>query len=512
MRSRLLASALLACALALPASAAAAPSKSFIVLYKKSATPASLERDIHRAGGKLVADYSQIGVAVARSSDSGFAAAMRRDSRVDGAVSTAGFGSRVALPEEDSGPPPGDLPAAPVADSDPLFGLQWDMRQIHTPEAHAITGGSPSVVVGDIDTGGDKDHPDLAGNIDFSKSVSCESGAPDPSPAAWDDRVGHGTHTAGTIAAGVNGIGIVGTAPNVRLAIIKSSNDEGYFFPEMVVCSFMWAGAQQLDVTNNSYFADPYLFNCRNDPIQRAIWKAESRAIRWAQSQGVTVVASEGNESEDLSHPGIDSTSPDFPPDAAEERDVSNACVVIPVEVPGVVGVTAVGNREQTDDEPGVDYLKSYYSSYGQSTADLTAPGGDALFGVTPQAVNGRVLSTYPAELPCARRVVDPAVPTAAYCYLQGTSMAAPHVSGVAALIVSRYGDADRNMSPGRVQSYLTGTSDAQPCPTAVPAGYERFTTSLGEPQQCTGGPGHNSWYGSGHLNALRAVTHDTGN
>ena len=57
------------------------------------------------------------------------------------------------------------------------------------------------------------------------------------------------------------------------------------------------------DVTNNSYFADPWLFNCQNDPVQRAIWKAEQRAIKFAQQNGVTVVASEGNQSEDISHP-----------------------------------------------------------------------------------------------------------------------------------------------------------------------------------------------------------------
>jgi subtilisin family serine protease len=159
------------------------------------------------------------------------------------------------------------------------------------PEAHGITRGSPAVVVGDIDTGLDKDHPDLLANIDFAKSVSCESGAPDSSPAAWDDHNGHGTHTAGTIAAAANGIGIVGVAPNVRIAGIKASNDAGFFFPEMVICAFDWAGKQKLDVTNNSYFADPWLFNCRNDAEQRAIWKAEQRAIRYAQSQGVTVVA-----------------------------------------------------------------------------------------------------------------------------------------------------------------------------------------------------------------------------
>src|SRR3546814_16523361 len=55
----------------------------------------------------------------------------------------------------------------------------------------------------------------------------------------------------------------------------------------MVVCSFMWAAEAGIDVTNNSYFADPWLFNCRNDAEQRAIWTAERRAIRFAMSKEI---------------------------------------------------------------------------------------------------------------------------------------------------------------------------------------------------------------------------------
>ncbi len=90
-----------------------------------------------------------------------------------------------------------------------------------------------------------------------------------------------------------------------------------------------------IDVTNNSYYADPWLFNCRNDAEQRAIWKAEQRAIRYAMSQGVVVVAAQGNENMDLSKRNVDSTSPDFPPGTNIEREVTNACVVIPVEIFG---------------------------------------------------------------------------------------------------------------------------------------------------------------------------------
>ncbi len=269
---------------------------------------------------------------------------------------------------------PGDLPNAPASDTDSLSALQWDMRQMHTPEAHAITGGSPAVVVGDIDTGLDYGHPDLRQNVSDADSANCTSGAPVPGAAAADDDNGHGTHTAGTIAAAANGAGMVGVAPRVRVAGIKAATAGGFFFPEAVVCAFVWAGDRHLDVTNNSYFADPFLFNCRNDAAQRVIWKAEQRAIRYAMNQGVTVVASEGNNSEDLSHPTMDATSPDFPPGSEQTREVTNACVVIPGEISGVIGVTSTGSFDQgTNAGDYPDHLKAYYSSYGMNTADVAA-------------------------------------------------------------------------------------------------------------------------------------------
>lgn len=491
--------------------ASAGEEQTYLVLYKQHGVPADATTAITRAGGSVVATYPQIGVLVARSSSATFGATAAKDARVEGAASTKGLASRVLAPGADAG----DLPNAPATDSDPLSGLQWDMRQIFTPEAHAITGGSPAVLVGDIDTGLDFTHPDLAPNYSAADSADCSSGAPTPL-LPGNDVNGHGTHTAGTIAAASNGIGIVGVAPNVKIAGIKGSNDDGYFFPEMVVCSFMWAAQRGMDVTNNSYFADPYLFNCRNDATQRAIWQAERRAIRYAMSAGVTVVASAGNSSDDLSHPFIDRTSPDFPPGSEQDREITNACAVVPVEVPGVIGVSAVGHNEQTDNDPGPDYLKARYSSYGVNAVDVTAPGGDSIFGLNADAPNGRVLSTYPADVPCVRPVVDGA---ATYCYLQGTSMAGPHVAGVAALVISRFGSSSSPqnglMAPGKVAAIISGTADAQPCPTALPPGYAAFTQSNATtdlPQECQGGLGHNSWYGSGQVNALRAVTRDTGN
>ena len=514
MRGRSTSRRLLACAafvlsLAFTSSASA---DSYIVLYKGNAVPSSAKADVQQAGGTFVHAYNQIGVAIARSDSAAFAGRLGKDNRVEGVSSTAGFASRLRQ-DEAMGPPAGDLPNAPAADADTFSGMQWDMRQIHTPEAHAVTGGSPAVVVGDIDTGIDANHPDLRQNVSDADSANCVSGAPVQGAAAAADDNGHGTHTAGTIAAASNGIGIVGVAPNVKVAGIKAGNAAGFFFPEAVVCSFMWAGDRGLDVTNNSYFADPWEYNCRNDAEQRAIWKAEQRAIRYAQNRGVTVVASAGNDSDDLSHPSRDVTSPDNT--TPQEREITNACVVVPVEVPGVVGVSATGSTTQ-DTSAGEypDNLKAYYSSFGVSAVDVTAPGGDRRF-FTPESVNGRVLSTWPATRPCAvPGPTDPSEPTAVYCWAQGTSMAAPHVSGVAALIVSRYGDASTSqnglMRSGQVASLLSRTADPQACPNTLPTTpevYLSFTgVNSGAVQECQGGAGHNSWYGNGQIDALNAI------
>ncbi len=485
-------------------SSGAGAAANYIVLYKSQAVPKDAASTIAAAGGSLVYAYDQIGVAIARSDNTSFRDNLLKDARIDNASPTAGFATQLPDEQADAGPPEGGLPNSPATE-DPLFSLQWDMRQIHTPEAHAITGGSPSVLVGDIDTGLDYTHPDLAANVSDANSVNCVSGVPAPGKVAANDDNGHGTHTAGTIAAASNGLGIVGVAPNVKVAGIKAGNAAGFFFPEAVVCSFVWAATHHFDVTNNSYFADPYLFNCRNDPVQRAIWKAESRAIQYAQQNGVTVVAAMGNESEDLAHPTVDATSPDDT--TPEVRDVNNACVVIPVEVPGVIGVSATGSTQQTDGDSGPDYLKSFYSNFGVGVTQVAAPGGDSVYR-TAESVNGRVLSTYPASKPCTRKVVSGG---ATYCYLQGTSMAAPHATGVAALIVSMFG----HMAPGRVKAFMAQTADPQPCPTALPANYAEVFgvgTESGTFTPCVGGPGNNSWYGSGQVNAFNAVTHATGN
>ena len=484
---------------AVPTAWAATP-QTFILVYKQQAAPGDAKTTIQRAGGTLVAVYGQIGVVIARSSNPSFRDTLLLDSRVEGAAPTGSFATRLPADQADSDAASGDLGNSPATDTDTLSPLQWDMRQIGTPQAHAITGGSRSVLVGDIDTGIDFNHPDLRANIDVANSASCVGGVAEAGLAAADD-LGHGTHTAGIIAAASNGIGIVGVAPNVRIAAIKASDEDGYFYPEAIVCAFVWAATHGFDVTNNSYFADPYLFNCRNDPVQRAIWKAEKRAIQYAQQQGVTVVATVGDGGEDLAHPTFDASSPTD--GDVELRAVTNACVVIPVEIPGVIGVSGVSNRLQTPGDPSSGYLKAFMSDAGVGVVDVTAPGGDSIFGKGSPSATRRILSTWPSYIPCpaARRVKEG---TTVYCYQQGAAYATPHVAGVAALIISKNG----KLRPSQVKALIDQTADAQACPANLPAGYDSFVgTESGTFAACQGGAGNNSWYGKGQVNALNAVS-----
>src|SRR5439155_23831184 len=125
------------------------------------------------AGGQLVAAFDQIGVAVVRSDNVYFRSNMLADSNVDDAASTTGLGYQ--LPQlgdaTDTAAGAATVPSGAVSDQDTLSPLQWDMRQIKTPQAHAITGGSPAVLIGDIDSGVDFNHPDLKQNLDVANSA-----------------------------------------------------------------------------------------------------------------------------------------------------------------------------------------------------------------------------------------------------------------------------------------------------------------------------------------------------
>ena len=462
-----------------PAASASGPESSYLVLAPQGKSTAKAAERVVAAGGTVVATYDQIGVLVARSTNTAFASAVA-GSGVESVASTDGLGTTLIDDET-----VGTVDAATAdATGDPtgeqFWSRQWDMAQIDVPAAHAITTGDPSIVVGVLDSGIASNHPDLATQIAKDKSASCIGGVANTAEAAWNPTTSdHGTHVAGTIAAAINGVGIAGVAPGVKVASVKVVDDDGFIYPEAAVCGYLWAADHGMPITNNSYFIDPWEFNCRNDERQRPVWQAVQRALRYSAAQGTLTIASAGNSNVDLQHKFIDATSPNDGSYPVEERVINGACLDLPAEAPGVVTVSAVGPTEQ----------KAYYSSYGQGVVDVTAPGGDARFRngapPAPSTATDAVLST----------VINTATGALGWGYKQGTSMAGPHAAGVAALALS----AHPGLKPGALASLLERTATALPCPEGV------YEPVAGYPATCTGGQ-RNGFYGAGNVNALNAV------
>ncbi|TDC43406.1 S8 family serine peptidase [Micromonospora sp. KC213] len=466
-----------------PAASAAGPDTTFLVLAPQGATTGKAAARVTAAEGTVVATYDQIGVLVVRSANPDFATDVA-GAGVESVASTAGLGTALEEGEtlEVSAAQVANAAADPTAE--PLFGQQWDMSMIDVPQAHAVNAGRADVVVGVLDSGISSSHPDLASQIAKDKSASCLGGVTDTAEVAWNPTTSdHGTHVAGTIAAAVNGVGVTGVAPGVKVAAVKVVNDDGYIFPEAAVCGFLWAAEHGMQLTNNSYYIDPWELNCRNDARQRPVWQAVQRAIRYSQSKGVLHVASAGNSNYDLAHKITDDGSPNNGTPETREN-LTNACLDLPAEVPGVVTVSAVGPTG----------AKSYYSSYGQGVIDVTAPGGDTRFrtqGVRSTLTDGILSTTF-----------NPATKTNGWGYKQGTSMSGPHATGVAALALSAHPD----MKPGQLASFLERTSVAQSCPEGVynpvpliPTGPHAYDAT------CSGGA-RNGFYGAGLVNAYHAV------
>ncbi|MEU5722099.1 S8 family serine peptidase [Micromonospora sp. NPDC047738] len=477
--------------------AAAGPDTTFLVLAPQGGKTDKAAARVAAAKGTVVASYDQIGVLVVRSTNPDFATQVA-GAGVESVASTAGLGT--ALDEGETIEVSAEEVANATGDptKEPMYGQQWDMDMIHVPQAHAVNSGNSNVVVGVLDSGISSSHPDLASQIAKDKSVSCIGGVTDTTEAAWNPtNSDHGTHVAGTIAAAVNGVGVTGIAPGVKVAAVKVVDNGGSIFPEAAVCGFMWAADHGMQLTNNSYFIDPWELNCRNDARQRPVWQAVQRAIRYSQSKGVLNIASAGNSNYDLAHKNTDYDSPNNLPEGQDPTprvDLNSACLDLPAEAPGVVTVSAVGPTGQ----------KSYYSSYGQGVVDVTAPGGDSRFRTqgARSTSTDTILSTV-GRLNAQGNMVN------GWGYKQGTSMSGPHATGVAALALS----AHPGMTPGQLSAFLERTAVAQSCPAGVydpvpnwpvPIPPATWPHNIG-PSYCSGGA-RNGFYGAGMVDAFNVV------
>nr|WP_309239196.1 S8 family serine peptidase [Streptomyces lunaelactis] len=423
----------------------AAGTRAYLVITAPGDTSA-VQTAVTNNGGTVFAHYDAIGVIVAHSTSSAFAGTMRGVSGVQqvGATRTSDVPADAYNPV---------LPATPSQATTTLTeSNRWDMTQIKADKAWAVTTGSPTVKVGVLDTGVDDLHQDIAPNFNAADSASCAYGKADTRTGAWRDVGEHGTHVAGTIAAAKNGKGVIGVAPSVKISSVRIAEpNTSMFFAENTVCGFMWAGDHGFKVTNNSYYTDPWMFNCPDNVDQAAIIEGVRRAQEYAENKGSLQVAAAGNSNYDLANKRTDTSSPND--STPVTRTITNACIDIPTELPGVVTTAAMGNGN----------VKASYSNFGRSIIDIAAPGGDGASGVYSTLPGGK------------------------YGTMNGTSMASPHVAGVAALLAST--------NPGSTPADLRAKLATQATDTACPSD-----------SRCTGTTANNAFFGEGQVDALKAV------
>jgi subtilisin family serine protease len=538
-----------------PAATAQTEQAEYVVLAEAGASSDAVRLAIDAAGGTVVSENAAIGSFTVLGPAAGFIEAVSTSNAVFGAAGQRPIGALPdANPVKSSDPEVETIHAGAgaggprhggsTAGMDPLDSLAWGLAMVRSDLARTVNAGDERVLVGILDSGIDATHPDLAGQVEtalsrnFVTDIPAIDGACEVSscvdPATTDDS-GHGTHVAGTVAAAANGLGLSGVAPGVRLVNIRGGQDSGYLFLGPVTNALTYGADIGVDVINMSFYVDPWLYNCEANPAdsptaqleQRTIIETMNRALDYAHSKDVTLVGSLGNNHEDLGHPRTDVSSPDYPPGTSYPRPIDNAtCVDLPIEGPHVIGVSAVGPTT----------AKADYSNYGLEQISVAAPGGwfrDG-FGTPTYRTNGnQILSTYPLHILVATGRVDaagnitPAGVAAGvtkdcdgdtcgyYAYLQGTSMASPHATGVSALIVSRYGVKDPRhkgslrLAPWKTESILIQSAAEHACP--VPPLYDY--TIVGRPAEfnalCEGDATFNGFYGHGIVDAYAAVTED---
>jgi lantibiotic leader peptide-processing serine protease len=458
-------------------SVAAVPTaKSYLINFSGS-LPNDLAAQVSAAGGVLTSQFDQIGVAVASSDDPKFAG---RAAKIKGALwATEDMVVQWVKPERvveagevDAGDAVTVEPTASFGAAETFRREQWVPDALSAPAAWDGGNRGAGARVAILDGGIRSTHIDIAPNLDVAHSVSFVPGQPfnfdlkrdtlPPFPCNKPDGFWHGTHVAGIIAAPGQNIGTVGVAPNATIIGVKVLHCGSGSFAA-VIGGIVYAatpiaeGGAGADVINMSLGAE--FPRAGVGAAQLAV--ALGKATTYAYQRGVTVVAALGNEATDLDH-------------------TANT-VFLPAMSPHVIAVAATGPIGFALGATNFDHPASY-TNFGQSATDFAAGGGDFQLpgdalctlpsGIGPITVNCWVFDMVMA--PCRGSGSS----NGNYCWAAGTSMAAPAVSGVAALIIGKYGQ----IGPAAVEARLRASAD-----------------DLGK-------PGNDDFYGGGRVNAFRAV------
>lgn len=451
--------ALLVAGLVVPAGAQG-PARSYILLANNK-LPGDINARLAEAGGTVTRTLPQIGLVVVSSTAPDFSA---RGARIPGISDVMPDVVRQWVPPMERFAVDVEFGNPPFSgDDDFYFDLQWGHDAVDAPEAWAAGHRGAGARVAVLDTGFDLDHPDLAPNINLGLSMDFTG---EGLSYALPDPFSHGTHTAGTVAAADNGFGTIGVAPEAELVLVKVLTDEGSGSFADVIAGIVHAADVDADVISMSLgaildrrgFCDEE--GCVSASEVAALIKAIKRATDYAYKQGSLVIASAGNDALDFNHAG--------------------SLIHVPSGLPHVLSISATAPIGWATD-PGNIFLDNLasYSNYGISGIDFAAPGGDFIYPGDEFCTIG------PLTRPCwvfdlvfsTGSNLNPAI--ASYYWSAGTSMAAPHAAGVAAIIV--------------------GASGGGIKPAHLVAALRRSADDLGK-------PGNDDAYGAGRVNAANAV------
>jgi serine protease len=307
----------------------------------------------------------------------------------------------------------------------PIPSSYASVRDADEDNVEGYAAGGSDVVVGSIDTGVDFNHPEFTGRLIAGKDWYSNDNDPSDTP---DE--GHGTHTTGTIAGTNVGVaGVSGASPHVKVYVQRVCGANGC--PTSAIINAINAAADYLDANGNHLVAVNLSLGGRTEST------GEKNAILKAKSAGVLVVASAGNS--------------------------GSGKVACPACDPNAISVAATTWQDQL----------AAYSQYG-SGLDLSAPGGYCYSNTTEDGcILSSVVSGYQGG-----RTYTVSGSSGTYAYMMGTSMAAPQVTGTAAIVASKAG-----LRGAALRTRLESTADD------------------------LGSAGYDTKFGNGRINSYRAVT-----
>lgn len=422
-------------------------STAYLLVGSAPELPGDLAARVRGSGGSVETLLPEIGVALVSSTDPRFA---QRAASIGGIGWVApDLGLRWIAPVR-TAPLDSEMFGNPPTSGDDDFfvDLQWGLDAVDAPEAWTagLRGNGARIAI--IDSGIDSGHPDLAPNLNPALSASFVPGEAfdfvEPFP-----EFSHGTHVAGIAAAADNAFGVIGVAPEAEIVAIKvfsTETGEGNF--SWLIQALVHAALVEADVANMSLGAmlsrRGEVFDAEGELVARVparaiqgLTVALQRAAQFAAGRGVTLIASAGNQ-------GVNG-----------DRDKDR--IHVPSDLPHVISISATGpNGWAVDPATDLD-LRAFFTNFGRSTIDFAGPGGNVDFDLLASGALCTVGVLIPVTVPCWVFDLVFSTTSGSWAWAAGTSMAAPHATGVAALIVGANGG---SMHPRRVGAALARTAD----------------------------------------------------